>query len=216
MAEDVSRVPSGLRSRPTEGGGPAEARALRVPIVDDHRLFADVLRMRLETEEGVEVLGAVGTAAEAVELCRRRCPEVVLMDLDLPGVDGAEATERVRELCPEARVVAVAAVQDRALIARAARAGISGFVPKTRPGDELVRVIRAPGEGVIVLPPGDPLGFLRALAGEEAAGPERRPRDPGRAGLERLTPREREILQALAEGLSTARIAERLFISPRT
>jgi len=191
-------------------------RALRVLIVDDHRMFTDALEMLLATEEGVEALGAMGTAAEALELCRQTCPDVVLMDLDLPGMDGAEATARVRELCPEARVVAITGIQDRMLIARAVRAGISGFVPKTRAADELMGVIRAAAEGEIVLPPGDPLGLLRTLAGEEAAGPEHYPQDLQRAALERLTPREREVLQALAEGLTTDEVAARFSISPRT
>jgi DNA-binding NarL/FixJ family response regulator len=127
------------------------------------------------------------------------------MDLDLPGMDGAEATARLRALCPDARVVAVSGVQDRGLIARAVQAGISGFVPKTGPAEELVGLIRAvaedPGDLAILLPPEGVLSLLRASGVDEppAAPGQRAPR-PAEQGLERLTPRERQVLEALAGG----------------
>jgi DNA-binding NarL/FixJ family response regulator len=137
----------------------------RVLIVDDHRMFAEGLEKLLVMEAGVEVLGTVGTAAEALQLCRRVCPDVVVMDLDLPGMNGAEAPARLRALCPDARVVAVGGVQDRELIARAVQAGISGFVPKTGPAEELVGLIRAvaedPGDLAILVPPGSARSWRR-------------------------------------------------------
>jgi DNA-binding NarL/FixJ family response regulator len=182
---------------------------VRVLIVDDHRMFAEALEMLLATEEDVRAMGTVGSAEEALRICDQGCPDVVLMDLDLPGMDGADATRRIKEVCPGAHVVAITGMQDRQLIGRAVRAGISGFVPKTRAADELLGVIRAAAEGEIVLPPGGPLAMLRAVAGEPSG-------DPELDALERLSPREREILQALADGLSTAEVAERFSISRRT
>jgi DNA-binding NarL/FixJ family response regulator len=96
---------------------------LRVLVVDDHQMFADALELLLGAESSVEVVGSVPTGEEAVEVCRRACPDVVLMDIDLPGMDGIEATRAVLEACPGARVVVVTAFQEAEVMARAVEAG---------------------------------------------------------------------------------------------
>lgn len=183
---------------------------IRVLIVDDHRMLADALEVLLAGEAGLETMGTAATADEALEMCRRVCPDVALMDIDLPGTNGIEATARLLEMCPEARVVAITALQDQELLAEAVRAGASGFVPKTRAAEELVGVVRRAAAGEIILPSGDVAGILWRLkdAQQLQVDVDRR--------FALLTPREVEVLQALAEGRSTREVAARLFISPKT
>lgn len=183
---------------------------IKVLIVDDHRMLAEALEVLLTGEDGVETMGTAGTADEALEMCRRGCPDVALMDIDLPGTNGIEATARLLEMCPEARVVAITALQDQELLADAVRAGASGFVPKTRAAEELVGVVRRAAAGEIILPSGNVAGILWRLkdAQQLQVDFDRR--------FALLTPREVEVLQALAEGRSTREVAARLFISPKT
>jgi DNA-binding NarL/FixJ family response regulator len=183
---------------------------IAVLIVDDHKMFADALVSLLEAEVGIEVVGAVATGEEAVMLCGPTRPHVVLMDIDLPGMDGIEATREVLKVCPGAKVVGISALRDPDLLARAVTAGASGFVPKTRAADELVRAIRFASAGEIVVPEGE-LGPVL----ERLVATVKRTADV-RAGLANLTPREVQILQSFADGFATDEVGDRLGISPRT
>jgi NarL family two-component system response regulator LiaR len=183
---------------------------ISVLVVDDHRMFADAIEMLLAGEDGIEVVGIAETGEAAVEICQRKCPSVVLMDLDLPGINGIEATKAVLKACSDARVVIVTAFQQQDVMIRAVQAGACGFVPKTRAANDLTDVIRRAAAGEIILPAGD-LGVL--VSGLQSAQSDRL------AALRRLgglTSREIEILQSLADGLSTSEVADRLFISPLT
>jgi NarL family two-component system response regulator LiaR len=170
------------------------SRPIKVLVVDDHRLLAEALEVLLAGEEGLEAIGSAGTADQALELCRRGCPDVVLMDLDLPGANGIEATARMLELCPDARVVVISALHDQDLLASAIRAGACGFVPKTRAADELVSVVRRAAAGEIVLPSDDIAGILWRLkdARQLQLDVDRR--------FALLTTREIEVLQGLRRG----------------
>ena len=183
---------------------------IRVLVVDDHRMFAEALEMLLAGEEGVEIAGAVPTGEEALEVVARVSPHVVLMDIDLPGVDGIEATRRIREMSPLTQVVIITAYQEPAVMARAIEAGACGFVPKTETADQLVGVIRGAAAGEMVLPAGD----IRAVLGKLQAA-QRARTDAGRL-IDQLTSREVQILQAIAQGSSTKEVAESLFISQLT
>jgi NarL family two-component system response regulator LiaR len=184
--------------------------AIAVLIVDDHTMFADALVALLETEEDIEIVGAVATGEEAVALCGPSVPDVVLMDIDLPGMDGIASTREVLRVCPEAKVIGISALRDPDLLARAVAAGASGLVPKTRAADELVRVVRAAAAGEIVLPEGDLRPVLERL--RTAAHPPA----PVPVGVNFLTNREVEILQTFADGMSTEEVATALRISQRT
>jgi DNA-binding NarL/FixJ family response regulator len=185
------------------------ANTTRLLVVDDHRMFAEAIELLLATAEGIEIAGAVGTGEEAVELLSRTRVDVVLMDIDLPGIDGVEATRQIRASHPETYVVIVTALHG-SVMARGVEAGASGFVSKTRATEDLVEVIRRAAAGEIVLPPGEiaeVLGKLqRAATSRATAG----------VALGTLTPRESDILQQIAQGHSTAGIAKSLFISPFT
>lgn len=184
--------------------------AVRVLVVDDHRMFADAMELLMAGEEGLESIGVASTATEALELCRRGCPDVVLMDVDLPGMDGIEGTRRVREICPETQVVVITALQEADILTGAVEAGACGFVPKTQAADQLLRVIHRAAAGEMVLPAGQLEATLRRLRQARRGARE--------ADLltEELTSREVEILQAFADGLSTQEVADRLFLSTHT
>ena len=183
---------------------------IRVLVVDDHRMFAEALEMLLAGEEDVEIAGAVGTGEEALEVVARVGPDVVLMDIDLPGIDGIEATRRIRELSPLTQVVIITAYQEPAVMAQAVEAGACGFVPKTETADQLVGVIRGAAAGEMILPSGD----IRAVLGKLQAA--QRARNDADRLIDQLTSREIQILQSIAQGRSTKEVAESLFISQLT
>jgi DNA-binding NarL/FixJ family response regulator len=184
--------------------------SVRVLVVDDHQMFADALVALLEVEEGVEVIGAVGSGEEALDVCGPGRPDVVLMDIDLPGMDGIQATRGVLRICPEAKVVGISAMRDPQLLARAVAAGASGFVPKTRAAEELIRAVRAAAAGEMVLPEGDLAPVLERLRN----GAERSSDVDARFAT--MTRREIEVLQAFTDGLSTDEVAARFRIGVRT
>ena len=183
---------------------------VRVLLVDDHRMFVDLVQVLLDGEDGIDMVGAAGTAEEALELCAGSCPDVVLVDVDLPGMDGIEATRRIRDLCPAVRVVIVTAFQDWEVMARALEAGATAYVPKTHAADELIQVIRQAANGALVLPSGD----LAAVSARVQTARRARPESERAASL--LTGREVEVLSAIAEGRTTAEVAQFLHISPFT
>lgn len=172
-------------------------------------MFADALELLLETEDDIGRLRKARTAEEGLDACREECPDVILMDVDLPGMDGIEATRQALGLCPDTHVVIITALQSDRVLADGIAAGANGFVPKTQAADELMGVLRRAAAGEIVLPAGDVGPLLRSIrASATLEEPEAR--------LAQLTPREIEILHALAQGLSTEEVARSLFISPRT
>src|SRR3989442_8194711 len=118
-------------------------------------MFAEAIEMLLEGTDDIRIPGIAATAEEALAACEADPPDVVLMDIDLAGMDGIDATGRVRELSPETKVVIITAFQEPSVIARALQAGAAGYVPKTRASDELLGVIRRAGTGEMVLPAGD-------------------------------------------------------------
>jgi DNA-binding NarL/FixJ family response regulator len=183
---------------------------IQVLLVDDHQMFADALGALLSAAEGINSIGTVSSGEEMLQRASARCPDVVLMDIDLPGIDGIEATRRLREVCPEAQIVAITALRADDLIARAIEAGASGFVPKSQAADELVEVIRRAAAGEIVIPAKDLTGTLQRLQKARAS------REDAELAADRLTGREVEILQAIADGNATDRVAASLFVSPHT
>jgi NarL family two-component system response regulator LiaR len=186
------------------------AEKIEVLLIDDHRMFSDALEMLLKGEESLNMIGAAGNAEDALEMCMERCPGVVLMDIDLPGMDGIQATRQVKQICPEAQVVIITALQQPDLISRAIEAGACGYVPKTHAADELVGVIKRAAEGDMILPSGEIGAILDRLR------QSRRVRSEAEEILGQLSSREIQILQALSEAKSTSEVAASLFISPLT
>ena len=179
------------------------SRITRVLVVDDHEVFAEALEAFLGRQPDIRLVGSARDADQAMALLGKR-PNVVLMDLDMPGTDGIEATRRIRVAAPDAKVVLLTGVERPDAVARALSAGACGYVPKSRAVDEVLDVVRRAAAGEIIMPAGDLASILGQL------------RDLGEDGLARLTPRETQVLRALAAGETAAQIAESLGISTLT
>jgi NarL family two-component system response regulator LiaR len=180
-----------------------------VLLVDDHRMFTQALEGLLAGEAGIEPVGVAGSVDEALAQLDDVQPDVVLMDLDLPGANGIEGTRAVRRRRPDTAVVIVTSHDDPDLIIAAIRAGACGYVLKTRAVDELVSIIRQAAAGGMVLSPEVPRavgGARRAPTGLDLAHRIEHP----------LTDREMDVLRQLASGRSTEQIADSLYISVLT
>ena len=183
---------------------------IRVLVVDDQGLVRAGFRMILEAQPDVEVVGEAADGLEAVEVVTRLRPDVVLMDVRMPRCDGIEAARRVLASVPDVAVVVLTTFDEDASLAEALRAGVSGFLLKTAPPEQLLHAIRtvAAGNGLL-----DPAVTLRVIAAS-AKSPAPDPVASGR--LATLTQRETDVLRLVAEGLTNAEIAAALFLGEAT
>lgn len=179
---------------------------IRILIADDHPVFRFGLKALLESESEFEIVGEASNGEEAVELSRSLYPDVVLMDITMPGMNGIEATRQILSDRPDIGILIVTMVDDSSLLA-ALRAGARGYLLKGAEGEETLRAIRAvaSGEMIVSAPIVERLSdFLQgAPQGARYVFPE-------------LTPREHEVLELMAQGLTNSAIAERLTLSPKT
>lgn len=187
------------------------AETIRVLLVDDQRLMREGLRVLLELEPGLEVVGEAGNGKEALEAYVAFRPDVVLMDVRMPEMDGVEATRRLRERHPEARIIILTTFDDDAYVFEGLRAGALGYLLKDVSGDELAEAIRIVMAGGAFLSP----SVARKVVAEfSRLAPPARPPDEGLP--EPLSEREKEVLHLLAQGLSNREIAERLVLAEGT
>ena len=185
--------------------------SIRVLIADDQALVRSGFRMILEAREDLEVVGEAENGAQAIELAREREPDVVLMDVRMPVLDGVEATRRLLEAGSEARVIILTTFDLDEYVFEALRAGASGFLLKDVQPAQLVEAIRVVASGEALLAPSITRRLLDRFAASFDASERGTPPE-----LDSLTPRELEILRLIAGGLTNAEIARELFVSETT
>ncbi len=184
---------------------------IRVLLADDQQLMREGLRVLLDLTPDIRVVGEAGDGAEAVEQARQLSPDVVLMDVRMPHLDGVAATRRLHEACPEVKVIILTTFDDDEYVFEGLRAGAVGYLLKDVPSEQLVEAIRAAACGEAFIQP----SVTRKVVAEFArlTGREHRRAQPL---IEPLSARELEVLALIAEGLSNREIGERLFITAGT
>lgn len=179
--------------------------SIRILIVDDHPVTREGLHSALDLEDGVEVVGESASGEEAVEASTTLKPDIVFMDVRMPGMGGIEATKAIRQASPDSKVILFTVDETRASISEAIQAGVSGYLLKDASAEELVKAARLAMEGKAVIHPQLTRAFI-----EEVQFAEKRPDVPA------LSAREKEILQKVAYGATTKEVAHDLGISPHT
>ena len=182
-------------------------KSVRILIVDDHPVFRFGLRALLESQVDMAVVGEAEEGAEAVKLARSLSPDVVLMDVNMLGLNGIEATRQIAAGNPETAVLVISMLDDDTVFS-AMQAGARGYLLKGAQGSETLRAIRAVANGEVIFSPG--------VAQQMTAYFTRGKRGTAEPPFPELTPREREVLELLAQGLTNAAIAEKLTLSPKT
>lgn len=182
------------------------APAVRVLIVDDHRIVLDGLALLLDSVDGIDVVGETTSGEQAVALADNLRPAVVLMDIEMPGIGGVEATRRITAAHPGIAVVMLTMYGEDEFVFAALRAGAHGYLLKGAEQDDVVRTINAVARGDAVFGPDIARRVLRTLTDPQ----------PATSPFPQLTEREREILGLLANGWPNSRIARHLVLSPKT
>lgn len=181
---------------------------IRVLIVDDHTLLRDGLCALLELVPDIEVVGEAGNGKEALEKARELVPDVVLMDIEMPVMDGLEAARRITAQHSGSKVIVLSQYEDSEHVVDAVEAGVRGFVNKTAASTELAASIRSVHRGDSYLSP----AAARQLVGQY----QRKDHSKGEDSYDRLTNRERDVLKLIAEGKTSQQIADKLVVSRKT
>ena len=183
-------------------------RPVKLLLVDDHPIVRSGLRMLFLSEPGMTIVGEASSGQEAIEAVQRLHPDVVIMDVSMPGMNGIEATRRIKAAHPETAVLALTMYEDEQYFFEMLNAGASGYIPKRAAPDDLVSAIKVVAEGNVFLYSTLARFLMRDMAERAAAEPEE--------SEEVLTARVREVLTCIAEGLTNREIAETLVISIKT
>lgn len=187
---------------------------IRVLLVDDQRLMRDGMRTLLSLEPDLEVVGEAGDGQEALPAALSLRPDVVLMDVRMPGMNGVAATRELRRVLPEVKVLVLTTFDDDDLVLEALREGAAGYLTKDLPAEEIADAVRRVQSGGVVMPP--------PIAAKVVAELARRPSAPAPSAakdeqaLAQLTDREHEVLRLLGQGYSNKEIGEALFITEGT
>lgn len=182
---------------------------LRLVIVDDHALFREGLASVLGAQADIQVIGQGGSAKEAVQLARDLLPEVILLDIDMPG-SGLEAARSIASECPAVKIVFITASETDDHLLSALKIGARAFILKGVAARELIRILHSVAAGETYIPPALAAGLLLEMRIPSL-------REPAEGNpINDLTPREREILESLADGLSNKEIGKKLFLSEKT
>jgi len=180
---------------------------LRIAVVDDHRLVREGLVARLNCLDDIEIVGEGQDGREALDICNATHPDIVLMDIGMPVLNGIDATRLVRQDCRGTKVIALSMHSEKRFVSEALRAGVSGYVLKDDAFDELAEAIHMVASGGVYLSPGVQEAIVSDYA--DAVGASAMPNAA-------LTPREREVLQLIAEGMTTKQVASQLNLNVKT
>ncbi|CAG1015623.1 Oxygen regulatory protein NreC [Burkholderiaceae bacterium] len=185
-------------------------RCLRILLADDHAVLREGLAMLIDVQPDMEVVAQARNGREAVHLCTVHQPDVVVLDVSMPDLDGAEAAERVRELCPTPRILALTRHADQGYLRRLLRAGAAGYVLKRSAADALIHAIRTVARGGTYIDPDMIGGLVSRAVGAPEAGPV------GNVMRVDLTEREEQVLRLIAWGRSNKEAAGKLGLSVKT
>lgn len=180
--------------------------ATRIFLADDHIMFREALCNLLRTHDSMEVVGQTGDGLQVAPLCSALLPDIVCMDINMPGLDGIASTRQLRELCPHTKVIALSAYTDQRYVLDMLGAGASAYVTKVEASDELLHAIRVVKEGRTYLCPDVAGAFVNAAS----------PQPDGRKLAVTLSTREQQVAQGVAQGKTSFQIANALFIAPST
>lgn len=181
--------------------------AIRILIVDDHGVMRAGLRALLQDDPAIEVIGEAASGEEMIQLLSQVSPEVVLLDIGLPGIGGIEATRLIKRIRPELRVLILTVHEEESLLREALKVGASGFVIKRAAEEELIAAIKAVWRGDMYIHP----AMTRLLVKDFSTTPHMK-----KEAIEALTPRELEVMEYLVRGYTNRQIAEALTLSTRT
>lgn len=181
--------------------------AIRILIADDHGVMRAGLRAILEDEPSIEVVGEAASGEEVLHKTEVLLPDIILLDIGMPGMDGIEAARQLKKSASKAKILILSVYEDESLLREAIRAGASGYIVKKAAGEELLDAIRAVSRGYMYVHPSITRLLVSDLSQEA---------DAGKTALETLTPRELEIMGYIIRGFTNRQIAETLFISSRT
>ncbi len=179
-------------------------KTIKVMLVDDHNVVRSGLGALLSAYDDLELVAEASSGEDALPLCQEKSPDVVLMDLVMPGMDGATATEKILENCPDIKVLALTSFKEKELVQGALRAGAMGYLLKNVSADELAKAIRSAYAGQSTLAPEAAQVLIEST------------QHPDSGLVEELTPREMDVLKLLVDGLSNPQIADELVVSRST
>lgn len=186
----------------------AGQKKIRVVIADDHGTMREGLRLLINSQPDLEVVGEAADGHEAIRLARQLTPDVLLMDISMPGMNGLDATRKVKEQCPDVHVLTLTRHNDDGFLKQLLAAGASGYALKLGSGDDLMRAIRSVSAGGTYIDPG--------IAGKLVSSAARSTNKPGPTPRADLTDREEEVLRMIAWGHSNKEIASHLNLSVKT
>jgi DNA-binding NarL/FixJ family response regulator len=185
---------------------------IRLMIADDHKLFREGLKALLAVTEDIEIVGEAGDGDTAVKKCKELGPTIILMDINMPGLTGIQATTQILDELPQTCIIMLTMLEDDASVFNAMRAGARGYLLKGADPNEVLSVIRAVADGQALFGPAIAsrvLGYFKELGSRSSSKQVEMP-------FPELTERELEILRLISQGLNNSEIAQKLFLSPKT
>ena len=189
---------------------------IRLMLVDDHQVVRTGLKSFLQTQPDLEVVAEASDGQEAVTRALETRPDIIIMDLSMPGMDGLEATRQLKEKWPQVVVLALTVHEDKLYFMKMLEAGASGYLTKQAASDELVQAIHTVANGHVYLQPALARWLLEDYQSLIESPSTDKPEEEGAVGLEALSEREREVLEMVAQGLNNNDIGEKLELSPKT